>query len=289
MNLKGFHFLLIAALFAIGGVVVGVAYYVPAYLYQSDQQSQRSNQAAHVYGDLGKSIAAVRLKILYVVPKNKTAEINGRWNEAILAALEQAARFHALQFRGQSFLKYDLYNKPLILREDNLFYDTATTNRGNPRALIAVAQEIERRVFGPEGDLYDPDFALFGTNEYPVLGLVYEGLGASGGVIIESELESVSDIARQLGLPESVIFKVAVEKFDGFFLLSRAFLVDPQYRAFGASLFYHEFAHTFGLADQYNEFDQPSSYDIMGSGRKQPLEATYIGRVFLKEMGVIPK
>jgi hypothetical protein len=243
---------------------------------------------AHFYDGPSRAITDLRLKIFYVVPEDKAAQVATGWRETINQVLEKAADFHRFQFRGKSELNYDVYPEIVILKNKSVFYDTEKTDRGNPKALIAIAQELEGRAFSKGGDLYSQNFVFRKEGEYPVLGIVYEGVGAGGGVIFESQKESVAEIAKQFKIPESMIFKVDVKSADGFFIISRQFLTDSQYALFRDSLFYHEFAHTFGLPDLYDwDSNIPFSDDIMGSGRREPIETTYLGRDLLKNLGVI--
>jgi len=240
----------------------------------------------HIYNNPGQSVKDIRIAAFYFVPENKAELQIDNWKQILEASLQELREFHSLQFQGLSSLSYEIYPEPVIGLGDNLSYDTEVTQRGNPRALINIAEELEVRIFRPEGDLFSPDFAKRSESTYPVLFIMYEGVGASGGVIYESELESVSDIARELGLQESVIFKVNVESADGFLLVNRDFLTGLQGSA-GTSVFAHEFYHTIGIPDGYDE-ETAVAYapDIMGLGRTKPLDKTYLSNETLSHLGL---
>jgi len=104
-----------------------------------------------------------------------------------------------------------------------------------------------------EGDQYWAEFASE-KHAYPVLYILYEGVGASGT--------------------------------DGVALLSRQFLSDPQYADQNNSFFAHEFYHTVGIPDAYGENSHAYSSDLMGLGRFLPLAHTYLDRATLKELGL---
>lgn len=244
-------------------------------------------QEPHRLGDAKRNIGRIRIAAVYFIPRDKQKDILPDWRDVITEHLEKTRAFHALQFQGRSDLAFSVYPEPVIGRLERLAYDTADTNRGNPKALLNISEELEERIFSFDGDLYQSDFWKKEEGIYPVLFILYEGVGAVGGVIAESERESVADIAQELGLPESVIFKVKVGAVDGFFLLSRTFLTDPEYRAFSASLLAHEFFHTLGIADGYlQDTGTPTSADIMGLGRFRPIEKTYLQRETLRALGL---
>jgi hypothetical protein len=91
--------------------------------------------------------------------------------------------------------------------------------------------------------------------DYQVVAIVYEGVGASGS--------------------------------NGAMILSYSYLSKPEYKLDGASIFYHEFAHTIGIPDRFNFSDNAAlSDDIMGSGRYKPLASQYLGPDILAELGI---
>lgn len=241
----------------------------------------------HFFNNPERGIVATRVAAVYFIPKNKEHEKSGTWREMLESNLALLQKFHSLQFQGRSAVSVAVYPEPVIGRRGQLFYDTKNTSRGNPKALLSIAEELEERVFSSSGDLYRPDFWKQENGTYPVLFILYEGVGASGGIIAEHSSESVADIARELGIPESVIFKVPVSSVDGFFLLSRSFLSEAEYRSFGASLLAHEFYHTLGVPDGYDAEDEtPTTVDIMGLGRFRPIEKTYLQRKTLRALGL---
>lgn len=242
--------------------------------------------APHFYGNPDRPIGEIQIAAFYFVPRNKAGLQAADWKEVLQASLQKLVEFHSLQFQGLSRASFKIYPAPVIGLLENLSYDTEVTQRGNPRALVSIGEELEARAFRPDGDLFVPDFAVRADNAYPVLFVMYEGVGASGGVIYESELESVPEIARELGLPESIIFKVDIESVDGFFLVNREFLAGSHGPA-GTSVFVHEFYHTVGIPDGYDEETAVShTADIMGIGRTKPLDKTYVSKETLKNLGL---
>lgn len=108
----------------------------------------------------------------------------------------------------------------------------------------------------PELESRFPDFLKVPPGNYQATAIIYEGVGASGA--------------------------------ENAMILSRTFLSGGEYNLDGASLFYHEFAHTFGVPDRYDlTNNQPESGDIMGNGRFKPLDTNYLGSDILKDLGVI--
>lgn len=169
------------------------------------------------------------------------------WGDLLVPVLDNSIKFHEVQFRGLSKISYDIFPEPFILEREAIFYDTENTERGNPEGLANITLEIEKRA---------ANFLKADKGEFLVIAVIYEGVGASGT--------------------------------DGALILARAFLSDAQYQPFRSSLFYHEFGHSLGLSDQYDlETNQPFSNDIMGSGRRRPIEVNYIDKALLQGMGII--
>lgn len=202
-----------------------------------------------------QGLGEVILTLFYFVPRNKTALSDSQWRPLLEAHLEQLRAFHHLQLQGRSRLGYEVYPRAIIGREENLVYDTDTTEHGNPEALRRIAGELEKRVFRPEGDLYQAAFGRVPEAGYRVMAILYEGVGASGS--------------------------------ENAALLSRTFLTEPEYQAASTSLLAHEFYHTLGLADAYDlKTAVAKSQDLMGLGRNQPIESTYLGRSALEALGL---
>jgi len=241
----------------------------------------------HSYGDSNRPIPEISIAAIYFVPQNKQDNIAQNWKELLEDSLQKLQKFHEIQFLGRSRINYNIYPKPVIGLRESIAYDTDNTQYGNPQALRNISEEIDKRIFDPEGDLFLSDFASFYKDSYPVLAVVYEGVGAVGGVIYESEFELASDIAKKLDLPEASIFIVDVEAADGFFLINRDFFDNPEFGQVGRTLFMHEFYHTIGVPDAYEvPSNVPTSQDIMGSGRFKQLEETYIDKKTLKKLGL---
>lgn len=246
----------------------------------------QSVRPAHVYNDSAVSVGEIALRLFYAVPADK-AMSSSSWSATLERAARAATAFHALQFHGSSNIQYEIFPEPILLEHDAAFYEGGTSNRGNPRALVGIASEIDRRVFQKNGDLFRDSFGIRRESAYPVMGIVYEGVGASGGRIYESDLNTEEEIAKKLGVSPEIVYKVAIDSSDGFFLLNQAYLTRSDYEETGLSFFYHEFAHAIGLPDQY-EGPVPQRDDVMsGEGNFRPLRMTYIDRSLLKGMGVI--
>lgn len=208
----------------------------------------------HLYNNSAGTIARIKITAFYFIPKNKTDFIIEDWREVLEQNLRKLQQFHSLQFQGRSLIIYEIYPEPIFGREESVFYDTEITQFGNPQGLRNVASEIKERVFTPAGDLYRSDFAQKGEDFYSSV-IMYEGVGASAG--------------------EDAAF------------ISSTYLFNQEYKEFGTSVLAHEFYHTIGIPDAYEiPTSVPTSGDIMGSGRFQPIEKTYLARSTLKALGL---
>ena len=211
--------------------------------------------SVHLYRDPTVAIAEIQLLVFYVIPQDKIAQAVPDFSARVRPVLEQVRSFHKLEFRGQSKLTYAIYPEPVILEKPARVYDTDNTSGGNPAAFLAVRAELERRALTPEGDLYLTNFGQLNRGAFPVVVIVYEGVGASGA--------------------------------PGAVLISNTYFKDPAYEPFRAALLAHEFGHALGFPDRYDTTTgAPAVSDIMGSGRHRPLEHTYIGYDLLKDAGL---
>lgn len=210
--------------------------------------------SVHYYKNSGFSLAKIRIKAIYFVPQDKRNEIYPQWQSALTNALSDLISFHENIFRGFSRVSFDIFPEPIVGRENSYFYDTDITERGNPAALKNVYREVGERALDSGGDLFDEHFVRSAEDEYVVYYFLYEGVGASGS-------ENVA-------------------------LFSSAYLSDENYKANGASIFYHEFAHTLGIPDHYDEEGNSTSLDIMGFGLQRPLAFNYLDEEVLREMGL---
>lgn len=280
----------IFALVSAGAVLsVLIWHYLPDLFYKPFPENQPSFASRiHAYNDPAENLEKIRIKTVYAVPKDRKKDIKTNWPEATRQTLEKIAAFHEIQFRGKSKIFFDIYPEPVILENDNSYYNSNSTAKGNPSALISVSEEIEKRMFKKEGGLYNDSFAGFGPSEYPVLGIIYEGVSASGGGIYYSDLATREDIAKSIGLKPSDIHIVNIESVDGFFIVSSDFILKKEYEFSGPSVIYHELGHVFGLPDRYDDLtNTPFSSDIMGAGREKALETAYLDRKSTREMGLM--
>lgn len=242
--------LLLAAIFASLALIY---FFAGVSLVRPDDLTAYS--APHLCGQSGVSLAEVNLAVFYFLPKNKTDLLLGNWQSVFEKPLKQLVEFHQLQFQGRSELKYHFYPRPIIGQEDNIFYDTTTTQYGNPQALRHIAPELEARVFTEGGNLYDADFIKAQSNPYQAMLVIYEGVGAAAS--------------------ENVI------------LLSQAYLSEVKPLYYGTSILAHEFYHSLGLPEGYEiPSSKPLVQDLMGLGRFEPLERTYLSSQSLKDCGL---
>lgn len=232
-------------------------------IYREDIKNTR---ALHLYDNPKQSINEIHLTGIYFVPQDRQNNQLESWQEDLRSSLAELKQFHDLQFQGYSDLTIDIYPNPIIGRQDSIYYDTDNTNQGNPQALRNVSVEIQERVFSPEGDYWNSDDKkIVQPNAYRTVLILYEGVGASGAI----------------GEPTA--------------LISSYYFKNENTRNKGNVFLAHEFYHTLGLPEGYAvrkiqtpyaaEIESLTSSDIMGAGRHQTLDKTYIDRQTLTHMG----
>ena len=255
-------FLLIGALV----VILGAAAW---YVFGGNLPAELPRASAHVYARPEINLKDIQLDIFYTVPKNREAFDYDTLKSKLEIMMPKIASFHKSQFGDKSLLHYRIFSNIVTLQEEGIFYDTNDTRYGNPQALKNITLELEARVYDKEGDLYEEDFATpqnYNSESFRVIGIIYEGLGAAGteGVVLLSR-DWVTNKEKERGSEQP----------------------EDEYKTINASLFYHEFGHAMGIPEGYDIYtNRPFTNDIMGSGRRAPIEGNYIDQATLKEMGV---
>ena len=194
-------------------------------------------------------ISSIDLLVLYFVPKNKKPFTDEEFHKVILDVSSDLVLFHKIQLNNRSKINLDVHLDPIIGQSDSFVYDTDDTGYGNPHALISILDEIKKRI--SDGDLA---YLTKGNKNSPTIYIVYEGVGASGSK-------------------------------DGA-ILSRSFLTKDEYLKVRSSLFAHEFYHTIGVPDGYDQNDLSFTSDIMGLGRRRPIQANYLSSEVLSHFGI---
>ena len=198
-----------------------------------------------------KSISSLDLLVLYFVPKDRAPVDDEIWKTAVGDAVRKLKAFHDVQLQHRSTLNVAVRQTPVIGRQDGKAYDTDDTNEGNPAGLRAIGEEIDKRMLDG-GDLRDALSQFNGRK--PIFYIVYEGVGSSGSP-------------------------------GGAALINRRFLTDTTTIAYGGSYFVHEFYHTIGVPDGYDSEDRSFESDIMGLGRRRPLDVNFLSATTLTSLG----
>ena len=197
------------------------------------------------------SISSLDLLVLYFVPKDKTPVDDLVWKTAINDAVRKLKAFHDVQLQHRSTINVVVRNTPVSGLKESGSYDTEDTNEGNPKGLRSTGDELDARL-AVGGDLRE-ELSQF-NGRTPILYVVYEGVGSSGSS-------------------------------GGAALINRRFLTDTTTISYGSSYFVHEFYHTIGVPDGYDADDRSFESDVMGLGRRRPLDVNYLSATTLKSLG----
>lgn len=221
-------------IFIIGAALTGAAVLsIPEFLVKTPG-------SFHYYQTPAVRLPGIKLEVIYFVPKDQTPDPD--FYGTLKSGLAQMQVFHSREFQNLNPLRYAIYPTAVIGNEPSSFYDGDDTARGNPGAIKRLIAETGRRVYRSEGDLYNEQFIRRGKGELPVRVFIYQGVGASSGV---------------LGV-----------------IVSYDYFKQTQY---APTVVYHELLHILGVPDSYDYATGVSqSDDIMGSGREKTLLETYI-------------
>ena len=245
------------------------------YLTQQKQQAVAQPAEIHYANRPSLSISHITIKAFYFVPKNLEDELDGSWQEALDKVLLETKQFYDFQLQQRSNIVYEIYPQPIIGLASSKEYDGKDTGHGNPNALLAIQKELNERVFDSKGDLYQKPFSEIEPEEYSIISILYEGVGASA-MMYKTSSGFASDAVN------------AADKTIPAFLVSRYFLSSKNYSDFGDSIFAHEMGHMLGLPDGYDpQTGDTVSEDIMGAGRFRPLKFTYLSAQAKIKLGII--
>lgn len=247
----------------------------------------------HIYDNPDRSIKNIKIAVFYFVPQDRVILQLIDWKEILEDRIKKLVAFHSLELHNTSLIRYAIYPEPVIGLKEGIVYDTDVTKHGNPQALVHVAEEIDSRVFNHTGDLYREDFPMTQKEEYSVLLILYEGVGASGAIIHDGKWGLASEIPQKFVSPESIIYPVKLEAIDSLLLLNRDYITKTQNSDTGTTILAHEFYHTLGIPDGYEAGEENTmsadislSNDIMGIGRTRPIDKVYISNEVLKKLGL---
>ena len=138
---------------------------------QPYREKRATDTNIHAYDDERTSIKEILLTVYYFVPSNKLDDAaDTSWKEPMIQTLEDLKRFHDMQFEGQSHLSFVIHPTSIVGKQSNIFYDSTDTTRGNPHAIVSIAEELKDMEITTNA----------GPDVYHVTYIVYDGVGASG-------------------------------------------------------------------------------------------------------------
>lgn len=221
------------------------------------------------------TIGEVNIKAFYFLPQDVSDKLDANWETELTGALGDLRNFYQHQLHNAVRITFDVYPQPVAGLRSSAEYNGENTGGGNPNGLLAVREELLKRVFDPTGDLYRKSNFVEVQDAYKVMAILYEGVGSSA-TLFRTGTKSINEdtyVVEDSGPPA--------------FLVSRYYLGEPGFKDYGTTIFAHEFGHTLGLADAYNLVtSQPFSEDIMGLGRFRPIQHSYLSQDSKKVLGL---
>jgi len=218
----------------------------------------------HIYEKEDMPIDKISILVYYFIPKDRLDDSINNWKAVTDPHLQDLLKFHEVQFFGTSKISYDFFPQPIVGEKTGAEYETNISEHYGSGEMSSIIEEMTKRVLSEGGDYYDPKDTS-GERGRRVYLVVFEGEGAAGS--------------------------------GDFGLISRSYLTLSAYQTFSSTFLAHEFYHTLGLPDNYDESSYVfgdsqqvsmlnlTSKDIMGYVRV-PIESTYIERETLQKMGL---
>lgn len=131
----------------------------------SPTQPDAPTLSIHLYPAYGLDPSIIcsrtRVKVIYFVPKGQEDGIFPGWQAAAREAFSQIKVFYEREFQGRLRIETDILGTIVYGKKANYPYVGDTTH------------EIEKAVFHPSGDYYDPAFATEHPGEYTVHMIYY--------------------------------------------------------------------------------------------------------------------
>lgn len=255
----------------------------------------------HFFEDPAIKLAQVRVNVFFFSPKNlnyrgvlenyyrdvgrtvyrgdvgvnpDVSYLKDRFSSAVVPRMTE---FHKREFGAGLGLDFVIYPEVIYGLEEDRYYQSDFAEVPPREVLNKVESELRTRVFVKTGDLYDPTFVESGGDEYAVNLIVYLG----PPLIHEDFRGQALFVPAFTNYSKSTFLVVSP-------VLESGLTYDP------ASIIYHEFLHTLGVPEQYNQFsldffsERNERTDVMGRGADLPLLQTYIGEDIKRKMGALP-
>jgi hypothetical protein len=253
----------------VGLVFIGFAFFRLKLLPQGhDQRIATPVPIVHYANRPELPITRIYITALYFIPADRTSLQKSQWKEALDAALVQGMRFYRQQLPGLPEATINIHPEPVIGKDEHLVYDSLQTDGGNPHALLAIRQELQKRFNGY--------FVKPGPGEMRLVAVLYEGVGASATLMGPADGSAFQGDAVMQTAEETPMF-----------LVSSSYLLSPVYTDYGYTIFTHELGHMWGLSDHYDiATGHPESLDIMGAGRFRRLDVAFLDATAKASMGV---
>ncbi len=234
-------------------ILIGSAFWLRTYISEKTDIAP-PKLGVHYYNNPIVPLDNIAVKIFYVLPSDKSKNVEEGWQETIRDSFKKITLFHSIQFLGRSAMSYSVFPRPVFLPNKGSFYDTPGTFEVNLSSLESIEEDALLKL-NSESEAELKKFLKIPPGHYTILFFIYEGNGMGG------------DRGRAY--------------------VSATIIKDSAFKDVKESIMYSNIGHALGFKDHDKKKEEIISDGIMGRGLFRPLEINFIESSILQKMGLL--